>query len=145
MLSSRFTLAVHILALLVMHEEKPLSSTFISNSVNTNPVVVRRILGVLSKAGFVTTHLGVEGGAILARPPEQITLLEIYRVMEKGNIFALHHSKPNMYCPCGCNIQPVLVNVFNRAEVALEGVLSDATLAQVVQQIEARHNHPVDV
>jgi Rrf2 family protein len=137
--NSRFAVAVHILAFLALQEDKqPLSSNAIANSVDTNPVFIRRILGVLSRAGLVTTQLGVEGGASLARLPEQITLLEVYQVMAEGALFALHHRQPNMLCSCGRNIQPVLTNVFKKAEAAMEATLAEATVADVVQAIRAR-------
>ena len=60
-INSRFTVTVHILALLAL-EQKPLSSKYIAASVNTNPVVIRRILGLLSRAGLVTTRK--EGAAV---------------------------------------------------------------------------------
>ncbi len=56
--NSRFTVAVHALALLSIVRGKPATSDYIARSVNTNPVVIRRILGVLGKAGLVETHPG---------------------------------------------------------------------------------------
>ncbi|HRV96461.1 MAG TPA: Rrf2 family transcriptional regulator [Anaerolineae bacterium] len=136
-INSRFAVAVHILALLAL-EGRPLSSKYIAGSVNTNPVVIRRILSLLSKAGFVDTQLGVEGGSTLARPAETITLLEVYNVSEQGQLFALHSNQPNPLCPCGRNIKPTLLTVFQKAEAALEGILAEATIADVVQDIEAQ-------
>ncbi len=137
--SSRFPVAVHILALLAM-QQRSLSSTYIAGSVNTNPVVIRRILHTLSQAGLVTTQLGSDGGATLARSPEAITLLEIHRATEAGELFGLRNSQPNQYCPCGSNIQPVLSKVFHRVEDAMQGVLGETTLAQVVEDIETRRS-----
>ena len=135
--NSRFTVAVHILALLAL-EETPLSSKAIANSVNTNPVVIRRILGVLSKDGLVATQLGVDGGSGLACAPQQITLLAVYRATEQGNVFAFHNSQPSTHCQCGRNIQPVLARIFKEAEIALEMVLAETTIADVVQNIKAQ-------
>jgi Rrf2 family protein len=135
--SSRFTVAVHILALLAM-EKRSLSSTHIAGSVNTNPVVIRRILGTLSQAGLVTTQLGSEGGATLTRKPEEISLLEVYRATEQTDLFAFHSNQPSQFCPCGSNIQPVMKTVFERVENAMETILAETTIAQVVQDIEDR-------
>lgn len=105
--NSRFAISIHMLALLALNQGKSLTSAFISNSVNTNPVFVRRILRALSKAGLVTTQLGVDGGSRLARSPNEITLLAVYQATEPGSLFTLHHSRPNPLCPCGGNIQPI--------------------------------------
>lgn len=134
-INSRFAVAVHILALLAL-ENKPLSSKYIAGSVNTNPVVIRRILSMLSKAGLVETQLGVEGGSTLARSADKITLLEVYVVSEQGDLFTLHRNQPNQFCACGQNIQPVLSTVFKKAEAALEGILAETTIAEVAQDIE---------
>jgi Rrf2 family protein len=136
-INSRFTVTVHILALLAL-EQKPLSSKYIAASVNTNPVVIRRILGLLSRAGLVTTQLGVDGGSALARPPEQITLLQLYHLVEHGHLFSLHPNQPNTHCPCGRTIQPVLTGLFQKAEAAMAAVLGETTLADVVQDIRVR-------
>src|SRR5438105_13322651 len=76
MINSRLTVAVHLLALLAwVGERYPgtlVTSESAAESANTNPVVVRRILGRLRAAGLVTSHPGPTGGWSLARAPEQI-------------------------------------------------------------------------
>jgi Rrf2 family protein len=136
--SSRFAVAVHVLALLAMDGREPVNSECIADSVNTHPVVIRRIQGTLRQAGLVTAQPGAGGGASLARPPEQITLLDVYRAVDGGSLFALHRQPPNPLCVCGRNIQVVLEEVFGQAGVAVEKVLQGISMAQVVQEIEAR-------
>ena len=130
-------MAVHTLALIALNG-RPLSSTEIAGSVNTNPVVIRRILGVLTEAGLTTTRLGSEGGADLARPPAEMTLLDVYRATEGGSLFALHASTPNLQCLCGGNIQPVLSPYYAKAETAMEDSLAETTIAQVAADIRER-------
>lgn len=137
--NSRFAVAVHILVMLAL-EDRPLTSKLISASVNTNPVVIRRLLGVLSKAGLIETQRGVEGGSHLACPPEEITLLQVYEITGQGQLFALHTNEPNQLCPCGRNIQPLLKNVFSEAETALETTLAKTTVAEVMRNIQAQTN-----
>ena len=135
--SSRFTVAVHALALIALNG-RPLSSTAIAGSVNTNPVVIRRILGILTEAGLTTTRLGSEGGADLSRPPAEMTLLDVYRATEGGSLFTLHANTPNMQCLCGGNIQTVLSPYYARAETAMEASLAETTIAQVATDIRER-------
>ena len=54
-ISSRFTVAVHILALIKIEKNYALTSNQIAESVNTNPVVIRRLMGKLKKVGFIET------------------------------------------------------------------------------------------
>jgi DNA-binding IscR family transcriptional regulator len=42
--SSRFAVAVHVLTLMAWADEEPLKSEQVAESVNTNPVVIRRML-----------------------------------------------------------------------------------------------------
>lgn len=142
MLSSRVAVAVHILTLHALVPERFLSSSFVAGSVDTHPVVVRRLLGQLRKAGLVVAKTGVRGGTRLARPPAAIRLSEIYHAVEVGNVLALHRHPPNPACPVGGNIGAVLSKVFAKAERAFEGVLAETTLADVVVDLGrsgARH------
>ncbi len=135
--NSRFAVAVHIMALLAWVGDEPAKSDYIARSVNTNPVVVRRILGHLAKAGLVASQTGATGGSRLTRQPQQISLREIYQAVASGHIFALHHQPPSATCPVGKDIQPVLTTMIDRAESALEDVLAQTTLAEVVVSVRA--------
>ena len=127
--SSRFAFAVHVLALLAFQEGVPLSSDMIAGSVNTNPALIRRLLTMLADAGLTTSQLGAGGGALLARPPGEITLLEIYRAVDEAQLFALHREEPNPACMVGRNIQTVLRGVISEAQQAMEASLAARTLA----------------
>lgn len=129
--SSRFAYAVHVLALLSLQEGAPLSSEIIAGSVNTNPALIRRLLTMLAAAGLTTAQLGAGGGALLAREPRAISLLEVYRAVEEGQLFGLHRDTPNPACLVGRHIQEVLVGVVDEAQRALEASLAARTLADV--------------
>lgn len=139
-ISSRFSVAVHVLSLLALQQEgdELLTSERMAGSVNTNPVVIRRILGQLKKAGLVEVRQGM-GGAALSRRPGAISLLDVYHaveVVEKSQLFSVHE-KPNPACLVGRNIQLALDGTLQRAQTALEHVLAKATLEQVTTDIVA--------
>lgn len=137
MRNCRFAVAVHIAALLAMAEGRPQTSDYMAGSVNTNPVVVRRLLSALAKAGLVASLRGTSGGSTLARPAAEISLLDIERAVAEPEGPALHHQPPNPACPVGRNVQPVLSRVLSEAEAAREAVLARTSLAQVVARIVA--------
>jgi Rrf2 family protein len=141
MINSRFTVAVHLLALLAWGTERcpgmPLTSEMAAASVNTNPVVVRRILGLLREAGLVTSQPGPTGGWFLARTPEQITLCDVYRAVEDEALFALHHRPPSRGCLVGAHIQRALGAFFQEAETAMEEKLAQRTITDVVRAVQA--------
>jgi Rrf2 family protein len=140
-ISSRFSVAVHVLSLLALQQEgdEPLTSEYIAGSVNTNPVVIRRILGQLKKAGLVEVRQGM-AGAYLSRPAAALSLLEVYRaveVVEENQLFSVHE-KPNPACLVGRNIQSALHSTLQQAQTALEQVLAGVTLEQVTADIVAK-------
>ena len=81
-ISSRFTLAVHILTCIkTFGDSNKITSEFLAASTNVNPVIVRKILGQLKKAGIVEVARG-SGGAVLAKPENDITFLDIYKAVD---------------------------------------------------------------
>lgn len=136
-ISSRFAVAVHVLTLLATSGGEPVTSERLATSVNTNPAVIRRLLCLLSRAGLTTSRLGAGGGALLARPAAAITLLDVYRAVEGGELFAMPPGDPDPGCPVGRHIQAVLTEATDSARRALEAALERQTLADVVCGVEA--------
>ena len=135
--SSRFVIATHTLALLANGDGDPMTSEWIAGSVNTNAVVIRRILAMLARAGLVASQEGAKGGTRLAMPAKNITLLAVYRAVEEGDLFASHPQPPNPNCPVGCHIQAALAPTLDAAEEAMAKSLAKTTVADVVGAVRA--------
>jgi Rrf2 family protein len=133
--NSRFAIAVHILTLMASAGDEPLKSEEVACSVNTNPVVIRRILCALSRAGLVVSQTGAAGGSRLAVKPGQITLLEVYRAVDGGEIFVLHSQPPNAACPVGMNIEGALDRILDEVGKGVERVLEKITIEKVLKSI----------
>lgn len=144
-ISSRFAVGIHILSLLEINNNGVNSSEFIAGSVNTNPVVIRKIMGMLKNAGLVKVRPGI-AGAELAKELSDITLLDVYKavnVVQEKELFSVHES-PNPACPVGRNIQDAIVPLLSVAELALEKALGNVTIEDVVKDIlekEKMSNH----
>ena len=135
-ISSQFSVAVHILILIEYGKDRLCTSEFIASSVNTNPVVIRRIMGKLKKAGLIEIKSGT-GGAKLLKVPKEISLFDVYQagnVVTEGELFNIH-SKANGECPVGAKIQSVLEIFLNRAQEAMENVLKEVTLQDLLNTI----------
>src|ERR1700712_1031324 len=118
---------------------EPLASEFIAASLNTNPVVIPRLLGALRAAGIVDSRTGVGGGWSLLVDPVRITLLDILRAVEpQDEIFALHRSEPNPECPCGHHIQGVLTEVYDKVRDGMTRQLASITIACIAGKIKGR-------
>lgn len=132
-ISSRFTVSVHMLICIEMFKnDRKVTSDFLAASVNANPVVIRRILQQLKKAGIVSVVRG-SGGADIARPLEEITLLDLYNAVEcvdGGGLFHFHEH-PNQLCPVGRNIHAVLDGKLEAIQGAMEREMSSVTMRDI--------------
>jgi len=134
--SSRFAIAVHVLSLLAHEKDRPLTSEYIAGSVNTNPVVIRRVLGLLARANLVNSTEGAAGGTVLARPARLINLAEVFRAVEKRERFPLPRNRPNPLCPVGKRVQGVFRHELEQVEAAMDRELASVTVADVLAGIQ---------
>jgi Rrf2 family protein len=135
MSNSQFAMAIHVLALMAKSCDERVKSDYLAHSVNTNPVVVRRLLRNLFDANLVVSQTGACGGSCLTRNPKEISLIEIYRAVSCGEVFALHRQKPDQDCPVGKGIETVLCNLQREVDSAIEEKLSKLTLQDVIEKI----------
>jgi len=135
--SCRFAMAVHVLSVLAYQEGDRVTSTCLAGSVNTNPVIIRRLLLSLQKAKLVDTCKGAGSGSRLSRSPRRINMAEIYRSVEISESFASPSRKPRADCPVGHCIIDALAKIFNSAQSAMERDLAKTTLADVIEMVKA--------
>jgi Rrf2 family protein len=130
-------MAVHVLAVLGYKQGEHVTSSLLAKSVNTNPVMVRRLLLALQRAQLVETRKGTGVGSRLSRSPARISLDEVFRAVEEEDPFIMPRNKPNRACPVGNCIQIAISEVFGSARKALEQDLSKTTLADVLNTVES--------
>ena len=132
----RFAFAVHVLSVLAHNREDAFTSETLAHTVNTNPVVIRRLLLELKDAGLVATQRGPGGGAKLARAASEISLAQIYRAVSGDfQLFGEHPNPPAQCCPVGRGIENVLRNVAARAAQCVELEYQAISLADVLNQL----------
>ena len=133
-ISSRFTIAVHILICIeTFKNDYKITSDFLASSVNVNAVVIRRLLQQLKKAGIINVKRG-SGGAEMARSPEEITLLDIYNAVdcvEEGRLFHFHEN-PSQECPVGKNIHAVLDVRLEEIQKAMEREMRSISIQDII-------------
>ena len=133
--SVQFSVAAHIMAVLGFDHGEEISSATLAGSVNADPTFVRKSLSKLSKAGLVVTKRGKSGASVLARPPRQITLLDIYRASAAPRAFAIHSYSVDKRCPVSCHLKECMSAVLSQAQYSFERSLAKITLADLVRQI----------
>src|SRR5271154_1058520 len=132
--SVQFTVAAHIMAALGFYHQE-ISSATLAESISADPTFVRKSLSKLSKAGLVVTKRGKSGASVLARPPRQITLLDIYRASAAPPAFAIHSYPVEKRCPVSCHLKESMSGLLSRAQNSFERSLAKTTLADLVGQI----------
>ena len=137
-ISSRFTIAVHIfMCIHIFEKDHKITSDFLADNIQVNPVVIRRLLSQLKAAGLVRVQRG-SGGASMAKPLDQITFLDIYRAVdcvEEGALFHFHEN-PNPNCPVGRNVHRVLDGRLKQIQDAMEREMAGITLESVMKDTE---------
>lgn len=133
-ISSRFTLAIHIFACIdTFGDEYKVTSGFLAESTNVNPVIIRKILGQLKGAGLIEVARGT-GGTTVAKPLDKVTFLDVYQAVEcveNGDLFHFHDN-PNTNCPVGKNIHHILDDKLLRVQTAMERELASITLEDLI-------------
>jgi Rrf2 family protein len=130
-------MAVHVLSVLAYKEGDRTTSAYLAGSVNTNPVIIRRLLLSLQKARLVKTCKGAGSGSRLSRSPRRISMAEIYRSVEDSESFASPSRKPRADCPVGRCIIEALTKIFTSAQNAMERDLAKTTLADVMEMVKS--------
>lgn len=142
-INTQFPVAVHIMTFVglsqLVERDMPKSAA-IAKSVNTNPVVVRRINGMLKEAGLIHVRAGV-GGVEILKDPKDITLRDIFLAVKAAgspSIFNLHQNT-NPKCPIGSVINSVISSPLEEAQKALEEKLADTSLYDLMSDVAGRN------
>ncbi|MFQ5862367.1 MAG: RrF2 family transcriptional regulator [Candidatus Brocadiales bacterium] len=128
-----------LLYLSLRHKKGSVQIKEISSMEKLPTKFLESILLSLRKAGILRSKMGLKGGYSLARPPEQITLGEVIRVLD-GTIAPMGCVSRVEYesCPAeiGCAVKSVMQDVRN----AVARVLDDTTLADLLQRVNTLNN-----
>lgn len=106
------------------------SSEVIAQKLGTNPVVVRRMMGLLRNAGLVRSVAGPGGGWQLTQDIEKITLLAVHRAL-RSSVFAIDTGMVTTECKVEHAAQEAIGGALEVANHALEQALANITLADV--------------
>lgn len=134
--NTRFATAVHIMTLLAKSPQEWLTSEWIAGSINVNPVVVRKEIGVLKEAGLIISRQGKDGGSQLSKDPERINISEIYSAVKNTDILGKKNQNPNPVCNIGKEINVHLNTLFEETDQLVVSFLGDKSLKQFSEQFD---------
>lgn len=135
MVNQQFAFAVHTLTALSVNKQGAMTSDQIAKSVNTNPVVIRRLLAKLSKNALVETQLGKNGGVKLKKKPQDITLKDIYMAINDKKLISENENAANKKCPISCKMKTLMKDIIDNSEKATLKYLSTIKLSELSEQI----------
>ncbi len=139
MLDYRFPTALQMVLSVAIAEEqgKRSTSAILAYGAEANPSLIRRLMVPLTREGIFVTTLGRNGSIHLARPPEQITLCDIYlAVIDEKKLL---NSRPDVKKPCcivSANVCWYFKQVANEAEQASLQVLAKHTVSDALRDIK---------
>ncbi|WP_435353932.1 RrF2 family transcriptional regulator [Emticicia sp. SJ17W-69] len=135
--NARFQISVHILTLLAKADGEPMSSELIAGSININPVLVRKEISVLRKAGMVQSKEGKNGGCFLAKNAQNILLSDVYQVVRQdASVLGKSKNMPNPACLVGRQINHHIEGIYQIADDAILESLGKISLAEFTNKFE---------
>ena len=138
MIATRFSVATHIMLMMAADPDGRLTSPRITGSVNTNPVVVRRIMRLLARADLGRGRRS-QGGAGRGRPAERSTLDDVGDAVNRAPAPPLLplHAHPDPLCAVGRHVPRLLGESFLIAEAAMRHALARISLAAMAAGLTA--------
>jgi DNA-binding IscR family transcriptional regulator len=140
---SKLSGVLHVL-LHMAEQGEPVTSETLSKSMDTNPVVIRRIMAGLRNQGLVQSEKGHGGGWVLSCDLSKVTLHDIYAALGSPSIFAIGNRTESPGCLVEQAVNSALDGAFREAESLLIARLDGVTLAMlsadVRKRVAARNN-----
>lgn len=127
--------AIHILAYVDIIPDDNISSNDIAESIEANASVVRKLMANLKKAGLLESRVGAANPK-LAKPANEITLLDVFRAVETNHDLLHVDPRTNMDCPVGANIQQTLNEAYKKIQKAAEDEMSNLTIQDMIDNIQ---------
>jgi DNA-binding IscR family transcriptional regulator len=131
-------------------QDGPVTSEVMAKAMNTNPVVIRRVMAGLRDEGYVRTDKGHGGGWTLACDLAKVTLRDIYDALGEPSLLAIGNRTEAPGCVIEEAVNATLSKSFSEAEALLLARFGDVTLAALADDVRrrligrrgARHEHP---
>jgi Rrf2 family protein len=134
---SRLSGVLHVL-LHMAERQGPVTSEVLARAMQTNPVVIRRIMAGLREQGFVRSEKGHGGGWSLARDLATITLRDVYDALGRPALLAIGNRSEAPECLVEQAVNAALNEAFDAAEALLLARLGDVTLAALSADFHER-------
>ena len=109
------------------YPDNPVSAKTLESYIRVSGKYLERIMRMLTSRGIVCAERGAQGGYVLTRPPEEITVGEIVRALE-DDIEIIECVKDGAKCKC-CPSSAV----WKRLYAKINETLDSMTLGQMIE------------
>lgn len=106
--------------------------------MDTNPVVVRRVMAGLRDHGYVQSEKGHGGGWVLSCELTKVTLRDIYTALGSPSLLAMGNRTESPGCVVEQAVNDALGKSFVAAEALLLERFGEVTLAALSRDVSAR-------
>jgi DNA-binding IscR family transcriptional regulator len=120
-------------------QDGPVTSETLAQCMNTNPVVVRRTMGLLREVGIVRSAKGRAGGWTIGADLGAITLRQLHEALGEPAVFAIGNRNETPECLVEQAVNFVLDDAFAEAEALLLKRFETVTLADLAADFARRH------
>ncbi len=134
---TRLSGVLHVL-LHMAEMDGPATSEVLARAMQTNPVVLRRLMAGLRDAGVVASAKGHGGGWALCRPLSDVTLGDIHTALGSPPLLAVGHREEEPSCLVEQAVNTALASACQEAEAVLLARLQHVTLAMLSQDFHRR-------
>ena len=135
---NRLSSVLHALLHMAEHDGS-MTSEVLGQCLGTNPVVVRRTMGLLREAGLVTSDRGHAGGWRISADLSTVTLRQLHEALGEPAVFALGNRNERPQCLVEQSVNAALDGAFAEAEALLLERFSEITLATLADDFARRH------
>lgn len=134
---SRLSGVLHLL-LHLAQRDGPVTSEDLAKAMDTNPVVIRRIMAGLRDKKYVRSEKGHGGGWTLACDLTKVTLRDIYRALGSPALLAMGNRTEAPGCVVEEAVNAALDRSFEDAEALLLARFGEVTLAMLSADVRVR-------
>lgn len=135
---SRLSAVLHALLHMAQRTE-PMTSEALAQCLGTNPVVVRRTLGLLREAGLVTAGRGPSGGWRIKADLSTVSLRQLHEALGEPALFAVGNRQEHPACLVEQAVNAALDDAFADAEALLLERFAAVSLADLAADFARRH------
>jgi DNA-binding IscR family transcriptional regulator len=116
----------------------PVTSEVLAKAMDTNPVVLRRVMAGLRDHGYVESEKGHGGGWTRACDLARVTLRDIYTALGSPSLLAIGNRTDAPGCVVEEAVNAALSSSFEDAESLLLSRLGEVTLAALSEDVRSR-------